>query len=162
MDSLADVLNEPEPMTLDRMVALLEEQSSLFARLELLASKQRALVAQEDTSALLSVLGERQKLSNRLTRIAADLEPVRREWPVVRSRLSVSQRAAAERHLSESRQSLHRIMESDERDARVLAARKQTVACALRGAHETGRAVTAYRVPAGRSTEAGRLDEAFG
>lgn len=148
---------EPTP---DVMLAWLEEQSSLFARLESLASKQRTLVAQEDTGPLLALLGERQRLSARLTDLASHLEPIRRNWKTVRERMSGAQQSAAERCLSESRQRLQRIMESDEHDARVLAARKQSVTRALRGAHDTSCAMTAYRVPPARSAASGYLDQA--
>jgi hypothetical protein len=142
------------------MLAWLEEQSSLFGRLESLASKQRTLVSQEDTGPLLALLGERQRLSSRLTQLGSRLEPIRRNWNDVRGRLSGDQRSAADRCLAESRKRLQRIMDSDEHDARVLAARKQNVAQALRGTHDSRCAVTAYRVPPDRALASGCLDEA--
>ncbi len=142
------------------MLKLLRRQASLFAGLETLTSSQRGLVTSEDTGPLLRLLADRQKLSTELADIASHLDPVRRDWPEVRKRLTPEQRADADRYLSESGKRLQRIMESDEQDARVLGARKRMVTDTLRGAHDTGQAISAYQRRGGARPGVTRLDEA--
>lgn len=156
--STQNVMESSHP---EQMLDLLRQQASLFAKLESLAARQRRLVTSEDTRPLLALLADRQRISIELTSIAGHLEPVRRDWPAMRERLTNVERAEAERSLSESRERLQRIMDSDEQDARVLAARKQTVAAALRGAHDTGRAITAYHGRMDDRPAVTRLDEAL-
>ena len=142
------------------MLKLLRRQASLFAGLETLASRQRGLVTSENTGPLLRLLADRQKHSTELADIASHLDPVRRDWPEVRKRLTPEQRADADRYLSESGIRLQRIMESDEQDARVLGARKRMVTDSLRGAHDTGQAISAYQRRGGARAGVTRLDEA--
>lgn len=142
------------------VLKLLRRQASLFAGLETLTSRQRGLVTSEDTGPLLRLLADRQKLSTELADIASHLNPVRRDWPEVRKRLTPEQRADADRYLLESGKRLQRIMESDEQDARVLGARKRMVTDTLRGAHDTGQAISAYQRRGGARPGVTRLDEA--
>ena len=129
----------------DGVLRLLREQASLYGRLESLASRQRSLVSGDDVGPLLSVLAERQKLSERLTQIATRLLPVRRDWETYRARFTPDERVEADRQLHEVGERLQRIIESDEQDSRVLSGRKQAVAAALRSTHVKGSAMTAYR-----------------
>lgn len=142
-----------------QVLKLLRLQASLFAGLETLARRQRGLVTSEDTGPLLKLLADRQKLSTDLADIASDLDPVRRDWPEMRKRLTPEQRADADRYLTESGKRLQRIIESDEQDARVLGARKRMVTDMLRGAHDTGQAISAYQRRGGARPGATRLDE---
>jgi hypothetical protein len=149
-DGTIDAIEAP-----DDVLALLREQASLYVKLEALAARQQALVTAEDAGPLLAILADRQRLSERLTRVAAELEPVRRRWEVYRQKLSPYQAAEADRLLGDVQQLLRRIMDSDEHDARILSARMQTVAETLRKTHTTSQAISAYCVP---SDGAARLD----
>ena len=150
-DAAADLTSESP----DRILELLGEQASLYARLETLAQRQRSLVAGDNVGPLLSLLADRQKLSQRLAQVAGALAPLRRGWTTYRKSLTASQRDQAERLLAESRERLCRIMESDDEDARILSGRKQAVAGALKATHATKQAIRAYHVP---GATAGRLD----
>jgi len=55
---------------------------------------------------------------------------------------------------------LRRLIESDERDARLLSVRKRVTADALRSTHAAGRAILAYRPPSLEHAGDRRLDEA--
>jgi hypothetical protein len=153
--AVADVTASADCGGVEKVLGLLREQIALFARLESFAGLQRRLVTGDDAERLLSLLAERQKLSSRLQRIAAILEPVRRDWARYRARLAAPQRAEADKLLADTTDCLQRIIESDERDAKVLSVRKETAARTLRSAHSTGRAISAYRQPEAPSA---RLD----
>ena len=125
---------------------LLREQALLYRKLEVFATRQRGLVLGEDNSPLLAVLAERGKLSQQLAAVGSRLAPVRKDWNAYRARLSPEQRVEAEHLLHDAGVRLQRVIESDERDARVLAGRKQAVADSLSKTHSTGQAMHAYRV----------------
>jgi endonuclease/exonuclease/phosphatase (EEP) superfamily protein YafD len=141
------------------VLCLLREQAALYGRLELQAERQHRLVTRDDTETLLALLADRQRISVELQRLAQQFEPVRREWSSVHQSLSRDQRNEADSLLSEIKERLRRVMESDEQDARALSARKQSVATALRSTHTAGEAISAYRSAAGMNG-ADRLDEA--
>ncbi len=149
----------PPPRSPEETVSLLRLQDSLYCELESLAGRQRSLVSKEDAGGLFALLADRQRLSDKLTEIAARLEPIRRNWADYREQLSPPQLAEAETLLTETRRRLQSVIERDEQDARVLSARKQAVAKALCAADATNRAISAYRVPSNRSGCLDRLDE---
>ncbi|MGB2986682.1 MAG: flagellar export chaperone FlgN [Phycisphaerae bacterium] len=153
-DRTVEAVNSPEDV-----LGLLREQASLYVKLETLAVRQQSLVTAEDAGPLLMLLADRQKLLERLAGLATRLEPVRRRWAAYRERLSNPQRAEADRLWEEVRRRLRRIIESDEQDARVLSARKQSVAKALCTTHSTSQAISAYRAPAGRTPRLDYVDE---
>jgi hypothetical protein len=142
------------------VLGLLREQAALYAKLERCASRQRPLIAQEDTAPLLSLLAERQRLSMDLAEVNARLEPVRQDWEAIRGRLSYQDRCAVECLLAEIRARLRRLIESDEEDTRLLSARKQATAQGLRATHSMGQALSAYRAPGEPSGRLARVDEA--
>lgn len=153
--SFAEVSAPVADQETEEVLALLRRQVALFAQLEASAGRQRALVTGDEPGRLLALLADRQKLSSKLARIAKKLEPVRLDWEAYRARLSGGQRAEADRLLSDATVSLQRVIESDERDARVLSVRKEAAARTLRAANSTGQAIKAYREPGER---AARLD----
>lgn len=141
------------------IMRLLRTQAALYDRLETFACKQRTLVSRDDTAPLLSLLADRQKLSLDLQRVAARLEPVRRDWQRHHARLAPAERVEADALLSTIRGRLKRVMERDAEDARVLSGRKQTIGGALRATQATGQALSAYRA-SGSARSVERLDEA--
>jgi hypothetical protein len=144
----------------EEILGLLREQSVLYGRLESFAARQRSLVRAEETAPLLSLLADRQRLSVELTRLARRLEPVRRGWSAFRERFTAAQREEADGLISEVTRRLRKVIESDEKDARVLSVRKQSVASSLQATHSVGQAISAYRLPAGAAAGSDRLDEA--
>ena len=155
----ADTMTCPAE-TPEEVLALLREQDLRYAQLESHASRQSSLVAAEDPGPLLALLTERQRLSAGLARIAAKLEPIRRNWAFHRAQFSPPQRTEADRLLTAVKERLRRVIARDEEDARLLSARKEAVANALRATHTRSEALSAYRPPADRSIRLDRLDEA--
>lgn len=143
----------------NEVLPALREQAALFARLEHFALRQRELVSFEDSRPLLALLADRQRLSLELTNVSERLRPVREAWPAFRDLLSMEERAEADRLLAASSESLRRVMEEDERDVRLLNAKRQMIAGALRNVDSTGGAMNAY---AGQNrTSTLTLDEAL-
>jgi len=152
--TLSSVACEP-----DEILRMLREQAALYGQLETYAKKQHGLVTQDDTAMLLALLADRQRLSVNLQRLGVRLDPVRRYWAFHHARLTPAQQGEADALLANIRGRLRRVMESDEKDARVLSARKQTAAGSIRATRASGQAVTAYR-SAEVERRADRLDAA--
>lgn len=148
------------PESAEDILALLRDQILLYAKLESYASRQRSLITGDDVSSLLSLLANRQRISADLACIASRLEPVRRRWATYRQAFTPRQREEADGLLSEIHEHLRRVIDSDEQDARLLAARKQATAEALRATHSTSQAISAYRTGSVGSDRLDRWDEA--
>lgn len=142
------------------VLELLGTEAALYAKLESYAAKQRALVDHEDTDPLLSVLAARQQVTRELARVGTRLAPFRRDWQSCRRRFTPSQRGQVEELLRSTSSRLRRIIEGDERDARLLSARKQVVAHGMRATHATGQALAAYGAQQRGKNRVDRLDEA--
>lgn len=138
---------------------MLRRQGALYATLEGLAERQRVLVSREDVTPLLSLLADRQRLSQELMEVGKRLAPIRKRWVEHRQRLAPAEQQEADQLLRSSSDRLSRIIESDEHDARVLSGRKQSVGEALGKTASTGRALSAYRASAGSERRAERVDE---
>ena len=156
----ADNLVAPGTESLEEVLGLFHDEAALYAKLESYAATQRLMITWDDPGPLLSLLEDRQRISVQLTEIAARLAPVRRDWEAYRTRLSPGQRCRAERLVRDTTERLHRVIQSDEQDARRLAVRKQSVVRALRAAHSAGEALSAYRGSADGARGIGHLDEA--
>ena len=120
-----------------------------------LAKQQRTLVTDDDIGPLLSLLADRQKLSERLVLLGTRLLPIRRDWARYRQQLSSTVREEADRCLGEASAALQRVLDRDAQDARVLSGRKHSVAAALGNTQSTRAAISAYRA---NSAAVGRLD----
>ena len=126
---------------------LLRAQAELFGRLETLAVRQRDLVTSDEAEALLDVLNTRRALAAELAGVVQRFEPMRRDWRAVRGRLSDADRVEADGLLNDIRDRLRRVMDGDERDVRLLSARKVMTAAGLRATAGAGEAVSAYAAP---------------
>ena len=76
-----------------RLARVLERQRDVCLTLEALSRRQEALVAGEDTDALLALLGERQTAVDELTALGAELEPLKSVWESEAWRLPPDQRS---------------------------------------------------------------------
>lgn len=153
-DSMMSPVERPEDV-----LNLLRRQRTLYTELESLASRQRALITGGDPNPLLVVLADRQKLSVQLTRLSHRLEPVRAAWERYRSQFDTVQRKEAESLLGEITNRLQRVIDRDEEDARLLSARKQGAAEALRASHSMSQAIAAYSSAGGSRGRLDRMDE---
>lgn len=142
----------------DAVLELLRRQAQLYAELETFAARQRTMVTREDTSPLLALLADRQRLSLELRRVAGELEPARRQWSRLIVMLSESQRVEAEELIQQSKDRLRRVIEGDEEDARLLSIRKSRVGADLRRFEGSAHALSAYGSAAMKPSACGLMD----
>ncbi len=89
MSANAETAVDTASESAEEVLVLLRRQAQLYGRLEALAETQKSLVTGDDVGPLLSLLAERQKLSDALMQVAGRLAPVRRSWAsVLRARSS--------------------------------------------------------------------------
>ncbi len=152
---------QPKPTrTSQQVLDLLREQAALYKRLDVLAGKQREMVAQDDAGPLAAVLAARQEVIEALFRQGEVLDSVGRVWADFCTGLSSDERRDAEELRQQVSRRLSRINQRDKEDARLLAARKQIVADMLRSTHVTKRALSAYRAPRRTTAHVVHVDEA--
>ena len=127
-----------------RLMQLLDRQRVLYRRLRILTERQQALVIQEDTQALLTLLADRQKLVDELMSLNSELSTYRKDWTNVYSRLDEPSRKRAAEMLEEANNSLGAILQSDSRDSATLSARRQEIADRMTAADSGSRVGAAY------------------
>ncbi|QOJ14277.1 MAG: flagellar protein FlgN [Planctomycetia bacterium] len=138
----------PDPRS---VIALLTEQRRLYTELRTLSQRQRGLISGDQPEELLNVLRDRQSLVAALARLNHDLAPFRRNWEATYSALPEGDRTQAAELLSDVSALLRTILQSDQEDGALLAARKQLVARELAEIDSTRTAASAY----GRQAAAG-------
>ena len=134
----------------DELLALLTEQRDLYAQLAGLAEHQRLLIAGDEPERLLEVLGQRQKLVDRLGLLADRLRSWQAHWRELRPRLSEADGRRLDELVSETNGLLSAILEKDEADVRLLAEQKASKAEAMTGLKRSRQAGVAYEAAAGR------------
>lgn len=126
------------------LVRLLESQTSLYGQLDALSDRQRAIIEEDDADRLLSVLGERQTIVDRIAMTNRDLEPVRSVWERILERVRSDWRADVAKRLDGLSVLAGRIARRDDEDRQKLAARRNAIAGELASMTTTKRAVSAY------------------
>jgi hypothetical protein len=132
----------------EALIGLLTEQRELYVRLGALTDSQRSLITGDEPGRLLAVLGERQKLIDRLERLAERMRPYQQKWPELRSELAPAETERVDRLLAEVNELLAGILEKDKADAQLLAARKGAVGQAMAALKTDKQARAAYAAPA--------------
>jgi hypothetical protein len=133
-----------------RLAGILDEQRRLCGELERLSGQQGERIHSGDTNALMSVLGERQEIIDRLTHLNSELEPYRREWDWCMGRLPANQREGMEQTVRELGEMIDRIWASDDADRAELERRRSAVSSELSNLSRGRVAMSAYGVrPAG-------------
>lgn len=127
-----------------RLQRLLDEQRSLATELETLARRQREHIAAGDTDRLLAVLGERQVVIDRLSRVVADFQPFRDHWEELMAALPPARRDAFAAATRDVAGAVERVGERDEEDRRELERRRAGVAAELSSVTRGRSAVAAY------------------
>lgn len=133
--------------TSEEVLGLLDKQVTLYGELEMLADKQSQLLGEDDATPLLKVLACRQRLTVALQDLAQRMAPFRAEWQRVKEAMNARQREAAESMVLQVNERLRRLIERDERDVRMLAARRRTVGAALDQLNCGRSTVQAYSQP---------------
>ncbi|MGB0714380.1 MAG: flagellar export chaperone FlgN [Phycisphaerae bacterium] len=126
------------------VLILLRAQRQLYVKLEAIAEKQRGFITGDNSSELLTILADRQRVSKALAEIGQRLAPAREHWDSFVTAFNHEQREEAETIIASIRGSLQRVMERDDMDVKLLAARKHVVSKAMEATHNSRRAVHAY------------------
>lgn len=136
--------------TPQEVLLLLRAQRQLYGKLESIAEKQRSLITGDNSNELLGVLELRQRIAGALAELGQRLAPARERWDTYLSAFDNRQREEAESILASIRCSLQRVMERDDTDVKLLAARKQVVTEAMQSTHNSRQAIHAYGAAGGK------------
>lgn len=136
----------------ERLIRLLSEQRAMYLRLQELSRLQRGMIAGERPELLLNILRDRQKLVTALADINQQLTPFRQDWEGVYSQLPEDVRTQAGELLTQINDMLTVILDTDQQDGALLAARRQSVADSLNSLAGGQAANAAY----GRTNGGGR------
>jgi hypothetical protein len=137
-------------MTNDPTISCLAEQVDCYRRLAKLAELQHVHVEQNQTEALLDVLGSRQQVLDRIAQLEQTIGPARKRWGAFVTSIGPDDRLRAEALLAETRALLEQITTSDRHDVLVLQQRKLNLgqqikqAMAARTVNRNYGAATAY------------------
>ena len=138
-----------------RLIELLTRQRDVYLQLRRLADEQRGAIDGEKSEELLRILGERQRLINRLTEVNTELEPYRSRWDQIRQGIDPAGRQVVSDLVDEVQELLKGILERDEGDCdalkrRTRACRDQAATLATNQRVNAAYAVGQYRVNAPR------------
>lgn len=151
---LSAVLHLDPGVWLPRLTRLLDEQCAMCERLESLSDKQSRAVAGGDTDALLRILGEREAVVDRVTRINRALEPFRSSRDKVLARLLPAQRDSVLQRVGRIAALVESVRARDDQDRAVLEKQRTAVAHEL-AALSRGQGAAAAYAGAGAGTYSG-------
>ncbi|MEM9167005.1 MAG: flagellar export chaperone FlgN [Planctomycetota bacterium] len=138
------------------IVGLIQTQAGLYQELEALSERQHAYVQANQTDAVITVLGQRQAVIDRISAVSADLAPFQAGWDRHIEGMPESVRSSVRASLSQVQASLRRISERDEQDKAVMEARRRTVGDQLSDLRRSDQAVQAY---VGKSAKGPRFQD---
>lgn len=127
-----------------RLLGLLDEQLMLYERLDELSRRQSELIEQEETDRLLSLLGERQGVIDRIEALDASMRPFRDSWDRLVSPLPESRRVVIRERLDRLTALVGEIAKRDEADRLRLEQRRDAVGDELAGLSRGAGAISAY------------------
>ena len=138
---------------------LLRRQRNLYQSLHRLACRQRGLITQNDSEALLALLSDRQQLTESILEVGREIASHRDAWPRMRQALPSADRAEADDLLAQVSTVIGQVAGLDEEAARMLSTRKAQVAEGIKTARNERAAVSAYAAAVSRPETIGRIDE---
>ena len=144
-----------------RLTELLEQQVRLFEDLAALTVRQTRLVNDGEAESLLGLLAQRQELIDRLESVNGELEPYRSRWPQLWPDLDESDKQRIGPLVQQAQQLLEQIMQSDDRDRKLLEAAKPQVAAELERLSHTRAARRSYQ-GAGSPADSNRFTNQHG
>jgi vacuolar-type H+-ATPase subunit I/STV1 len=128
----------------NRVERLLTQQSELVEELDSLGEKQRALIEAGDAEGLLTLLGERQDLTDRIRGLAQEMEPFRARWDELLASMPDDRRERIRSTVSALAGRIQASAERDERDREALQRRRDVVTDELANVSKARGAVAAY------------------
>lgn len=118
-----------EPIPCDRLVALLRQEQSLYARFLDLSRRQLGVIEQGDVSELLSLLGRKQEVLGQVEGVEQQLAPAKRYWEQMRASFSEDQRSLVESLIQAVRRVLEELIALEKQGEESLQAqRRRTLA----------------------------------
>lgn len=142
-------MEAPRWFSAERLLDLLARQVRCYERLQQLGERQRGLICGDQPEALLNVLRERQAQVAELGQLNEALAPFRRDWSGTYRLLDPDQQQRANELLGRMNGMLRVILDSDDSDGQLLAARKQAVGQEIAGMRDRRTAQAAYARQAG-------------
>lgn len=129
---------------LDRLIA---EQTALFGELDALCDRQRTLVEAGDTDRLAGLLGQRQRVIDRLTATSESFSPFAEAWSLIETSLGDAATRDLRRRVDAVAALAASIAARDEADGRAMRARRDEIADQLAGNTRSRVAANAYAGP---------------
>ena len=126
---------------------LIEEQVGLYEELDALSERQHAIIGDDDTDALLRVLGDREKVIAKITAVSARLSPYQAQWNEHIAMLADTERDRLRSRLASVEGIMDRISQRDESDRAVMQRRRDQLGEQLTGVRRSGAAMAAYGKP---------------
>ena len=126
------------------LLALLRRQVAMFEHLQRLSHEQARIVQESPADALLALLATRQRFTDALTQLQAEIEPYRSDWPVVRAAFAGQDGAEVDRLVDRSATLLEQILGQDDRDRESLQALHARIGSELGKINHVSRARNAY------------------
>ncbi|MCH8314605.1 MAG: hypothetical protein IIA64_01410, partial [Planctomycetes bacterium] len=140
-------MTNAEQNSTDRLIRVLQEQQSLVEQLAKLATQQSELVESGKTEALLSVLGRRQELIDRVIASQSDLTTLLEELRCDRSNVSEASKRQIGGLVETINHQLAQVMKRDSEDQERLESRRDRTRQELVGVDTAKKAHQAYFKP---------------
>lgn len=141
-------------MALDPTIIALEKQLGCYTQLAKLAELQHEHVQNNQTEALLEVLGKRQAVLDEVASLEGTIAPAKQHWMEYVAKLDGNNRSRAEGLLAQTRELLERITAADRNDALVLQQRKLNLGRQISQATNARQVNRTYAAAAYGSTKA--------
>lgn len=126
---------------------LIESQRVLYVELDALSQRQADLIERGETDELLSVLGLRQRVLERVQSLHDAIAPVRANWRRFLETLSEPQRASLGVRVDEIARLIEVITQRDQSDKRRMIEGRDRLAAELSGVGKARAATGAYGIP---------------
>ncbi len=127
-----------------RLRLLLDEQETLFVRLDALSKRQHTLVEEERTDELLRLLGERQVLIDCIEDVGNELQPFRSRWESVLAEARPELHDRLTQQVERLAELASRVAARDDADRKLMERQRDTLAGELAGTNKARGAVAAY------------------
>lgn len=137
-------LHDNPDLWLPRLGRILDEQLGLYRRLDELSQSQAGVIESGDSDALLTVLGQRQTIVERITALNADLEPFTSRWDTLSLRVPGTKKQSIRARLDELETLVGSITQRDEHDRAALEKQRAAVSSDLVGLGHQKSAHNAY------------------
>jgi len=141
----ATARSDQSEVAADQVLAALEEQRSLYARLDELSQTQGRMIESGDSDGLLDVLRQRQEIILEIEAVGRRLAPVKQRWDQFLRSLDADTKQLVQHRLEALTRLAGTVAERDESDRARLAERRDQIARDLGGLNRGRDAASAYR-----------------